>query len=132
MGIEIILQEDVTCDPNFSDHSRIELITNIKNNDNRKAECNVGHQRAPLLGQLNFKHKDIDWVQLDREIDDIQWEALFNRKDAAECTEIFMGILELVCKDIIQKKRTWCKSRIPWERKRLLNRLKMLKKQKHI
>ena len=48
--IEMILQVDVTHDPNFSDHSRIELITNIKNNDNRKAECNVGHQRVSLLG----------------------------------------------------------------------------------
>merc|ERR1712198_115380 len=123
MGIEIILQEDVTCDPNFSDHSRIELITNIKNKDNRKAECNVGHQRVSLLGQLNFRHREIDYIQ---------WEALFNGKDAAECTEIFMRILELVCKDIIPKKRTWSKSRIPRERKRLLNRLKMLKRQKHI
>merc|ERR1711915_1117357 len=57
--------------------------------------------------------------------------ALFNGKDAAECTEIFMGILELVCKDIIPKKRTWSKSKILRERKRLLNRLKMLKRQKH-
>ena len=43
-----------------------------------------------------------------------------------------MGILELVCKDVIPKKRTWSKSRIPRERKRLLNRVKMLKRQKHI
>merc|ERR1712121_38499 len=43
-----------------------------------------------------------------------------------------MGIMELVCKDTIPKKRTWSKSRIPRERKRLLNRLKMLKRQKHI
>ena len=60
--VEMILQVDVTHDPNFSDHSRIELTTNIKNNDNRKAESNVGYQRVPLIGQLNFRHKDIDWV----------------------------------------------------------------------
>ena len=71
-------------------------------------------------------------MQLNREIDNIQWEALFNGKDADECTEIFMGILELVCKDVIPKKRTWSRSKIPRERKRLLNRLKMLKRQKHI
>ena len=58
--VEIILQVDVNHDPNFSDHSRIELTTNIKNNDNRKAKSNVGYQRVPLLGQLNFRHKDID------------------------------------------------------------------------
>merc|ERR1711915_1022603 len=112
--------------------SRIELTTNIKNNDNGKAESNVGYQRVPLLGQLNFRHKDIDWIQLNREIDDIHWEALFDGKDAVECTEIFMGLMELVCKDIIPKRRTCSKSGIPRERKRLLNRLKMLKRQKHI
>ena len=48
-----------------------------------------------------------------------------------ECTEIFMGIMELVCKDIIPKRRTGSKSGIPRERKRLLNRLKMLKRQTH-
>merc|ERR1712117_103436 len=95
--VEMILQVDVTHDLNFSDHSRIELTTYIKNNDNRKTKSNGKCQGVSLFEQLKFMHKDRDWVQLNREIDNSQREAFFNRKDAVECMEILMKILEIVC-----------------------------------
>ena len=65
--VEMILQVDVTHDPNFSDHSQIELTTNIKSNKNRETVSNGECKGDLLLGQLNFRHKDIDWVQSNRD-----------------------------------------------------------------
>ena len=43
-----------------------------------------------------------------------------------------MTILQMICNNLIPKKTTESNSKIPRERKKLINRLKMLKRQKHI
>merc|ERR1712189_93378 len=45
--------------------------------------------------------------------------------------EIFMGILTIICNRVVPRKKRASRNRIPKERKKLLGRMKMLKRQRH-
>ena len=48
-----------------------------------------------------------------------------------ECTHIFIEIIKKICFDAIPRKNNKGKNKIPRERKKLLNRIKMLKRKRH-
>ena len=115
-----------------SDHNLIELTTNFNTSryqsDNSETKTFIGE---PEFWHLNFHHDDVSWSHINDEINEIPWQILFNGKDTETCTNIFMKYLLILCFKLIPRRKTNSKSKIPKERKKMLNRLKMLKRNKH-
>ena len=60
---------------------------------------------------------------------ELDWPRIFKEKNVVECTQIFLWIITMICCQLIPKKTNKCKEKIPRERKKMLNRIKMLKRQ---
>merc|ERR1711872_147834 len=83
------------------------------------------------LRQLNFHNKDIPWAGIKQILMELDWPRIFKEKNVVECTQIFLWIITMICCQLIPKKTNKCKEKIPRERKKMLNRIKMLKRQRH-
>ncbi|CAL4063314.1 unnamed protein product, partial [Meganyctiphanes norvegica] len=81
--------------------------------------------------QLNFHNDNVSWSTINKEINDIPWHTLFNGKNTDTCIKILLSCLLMLCIKLIPRKKPRSKSKIPRERKKLLNRMKMLKREKH-
>merc|ERR1712179_45337 len=99
----------------LSDHHQIEVTTNFKTNNRFVNNDTQNYRGESEFWQLNFRNDNVSWDNINTE----------------ECTYIFMKCLLNICMKLIPRKNTKGKSRIPRERKKLLNRLKMLKRTKH-
>merc|ERR1711977_222090 len=83
------------------------------------------------LRQLNFHHENVSWDEIKEIIKEMPWTELFDGKNNEECTNIFIYFIKVICLWLIPKKRNKNKNHIPKERKKLLNRIKMLKRKEH-
>ncbi|CAL4121544.1 unnamed protein product, partial [Meganyctiphanes norvegica] len=81
--------------------------------------------------QLNFHNDNVSWSTINKEINDIPWHILFNEKNTETCINILLSCLLMLCIKLIPRKKPRIKSKIPRERKKLLNRMKMLKREQH-
>merc|ERR1712240_766413 len=81
------------------------------------------------LRQLNFHHEKIDWEGINKILKEMPWNELFHGLNNENYTELMLYCLKEICLIKISKKKQ-NKSYIPKERKRLLNRIKMLKRKK--
>merc|ERR1711915_645492 len=81
------------------------------------------------LRQLNFHHEKIDWEGINEILKEMPWNELFHGLNNENCTELPLYCIKEICLIKIPKKKQ-NKSNIPKERKRLLNRIKMLKRKK--
>ena len=115
----------------LSDHHQIEVTTNFKTNNRFVNNDTQNYRGESEFWQLNFRNDNVSWDNINKEINEVPWQTLFNSKNTEECTYIFMKCLLNICMKFIPRKNTKGKSRIPRERKKLLNRLKMLKRTKH-
>ena len=115
----------------LSDHHQIEVTTNFKTNNRFVNNDTQNYRGESEFWQLNFRNDNVSWDNINKEINEVPWQTLFNSKNTEECTYIFMKCLLNICMKLIPRKNTKGKSRIPRERKKLLNRLKMLKRTKH-
>ena len=115
----------------LSDHHQIEVTTNFKTNNRFVNNDTQNYRGESEFWQLNFRNDNVSWDNINKEINEVPWQTLFNGKNTEECTYIFMKCLLNICMKLIPRKNTKGKSRIPRERKKLLNRLKMLKRTKH-
>ena len=117
---------------NLSDHNLIELTTNYNTNmyqtNTNEAKNFIGE---PEFWHLNFHHENVSWPCINEEINKIQWQEMFNGKDTETCTNILMECLLILCFNLIPLRKKQSKSKVPKERKKMLNRLKMLKRNKH-
>ena len=126
----IITQIDVT-GTIMSDHDIIELTINIGDND-RKIENNENKEQTEMdLRQLNFHHEKVDWTIIKEILKEMPWEVLFKGLNNEECTDLFIYCITEICMWRIPRKRKKNGNSIPRERKKLLNRIKMLKRKKH-
>ena len=80
--------------------------------------------------KFNFYNENISWNSINQEINEIHWQTLFKNKSTEACINIFLSCLLIICTKLIPKKNNRSKSKIPRERKKLLNRMKMLKREK--
>ena len=115
----------------LSDHHQIEVTTNFKTNNRFVNNDTQNYRGESEFWQLNFRNDNVSWDNINKEINEVPWQTLFNGKNTEECTYIFLKCLLNICMKLIPRKNTKGKSRIPRERKKLLNRLKMLKRTKH-
>ena len=96
-----------------------------------KRGCGQGELDEDDLRRLNFHSEKIPWTTIGLILDKFDWEAIFEGRNVEECTHIFLEIIKTICLEIIPRKNKINRSKIPRERKTLLNRIKMLKRNKH-
>ncbi|MCP4255272.1 MAG: hypothetical protein GY775_18075, partial [Candidatus Scalindua sp.] len=124
-------QIDVT-KTNISDHNIIELTTVIEDRDDQlKGSDSDPHIEENDLRQLNFHHEKVNWTQMKEVLLEMPWKEIFDGKNNEECTEIFIYVIQIIRFLMVQKKSNKSKSTIPRERKTMLSRIKMLKRNKH-
>ena len=112
---------------NLSDHDRIELNTNIMIHKNlmNKNE-NLAKETENCIHNLNFNEKSIEWEKIKKELEVINWLEIFNDKDTESCLER----ITYMCKKYIPIKKCNNRCKIPKKRKRLFNKIKMLRRSK--
>ena len=115
----------------MSDHSRVEVCTNYIINDQLKSNEEIDNPNSPLRN-LNFRaEKKIDWENINDSIRKIQWKKTLEKEDTIEINKEFISKITNICIENIPKKGKEQKDRkIPKEIKKLINRLKMLKRDK--
>merc|ERR1712240_355388 len=114
----------------MSDHDIIEIETNIVNNTKTTTKNENETDYQVDLRQLNFHHEKIDWEGINKILKEMPWNELFHGLNNKDCTELLLYCIKEICLIKIPKKKKRNKSSIPKERKRLLNRIKMLKRKK--
>ena len=116
----------------MSDHNQIELTTNLTTRNDEATRISKKEYGDEInFWHLNFHHEDVRWTQINEEISEIQWKYLFHGRDTETCTNMLMMILKMLCLKLIPVKKQRNKNKIPRERKKLYNRMKMLKRSKH-
>ena len=100
----------------LSDHHQIEVTTNYKINNRHINSEPPKYSGETEFWQLNFHSDNISWDTINKEIGKIPWKTLFSEKDTETCTYIFLRCLLNICMEIIPRKTTNGKSKIPRER----------------
>merc|ERR1712055_1052043 len=116
---------------NLSDHNQIELSTNFKTNKIKISSEDQIYSGETEFWQLKIYNENVSWKTINQEITEIPWQTLFNNKSTEACTNILLKFLLMICIRLIPKKSKRSKNKIPRERKKLLNRMKILKIEKH-
>merc|ERR1712121_543984 len=111
----------------LSDHDRIEITTNIKTikddeSENGKKENDMG------MRKLNYTDENVEWVKIRKELEEVQWEEIFNGKDVKTCLNIFLEIIMELCNKYIPIKKTRNKNIIPKKKKTIVPEDKTSKK----
>ena len=114
----------------LSDHNCIEISTSYIVNE--QLESNKTKDINCKLKSLNFRTELLKWEEINNSIRATPWRDKFENKDTLEGCKEFEQVISNICIKIIPKKlQQGNKRRIPKERKKLLNRIKMLKREKH-
>merc|ERR1711874_350082 len=127
--IKIVTNIDVNKSA-ISDHSRVEISTTYI----IKEEIQQNNQEIEnVMRSLNFHDKrKIDWKNIGKIIKEMPWRTICENGKAIEIVELLLDKLYEVCIENIPKRNKEGKrNRIPREVKKLLNRIKMLKREKH-
>ena len=115
-----------------SDHDLIEIATDIEWGERGMDRgCGQVDLDEDDLRQLNFHSEKILWKTIELVLNKFDLDAIFEERNVEECTYIFLEIIKIICLEIIRRKNKISRSKIPRERKMLLNRIKMLKRKKH-
>ena len=81
------------------------------------------------LEQLNFFHRDVDWVSINKALSDINWELLFLNKNVEEKYDLIHCILEEICLKYVPSRSSKKRRIIPRDRRILMKkRSKLLKR----
>ena len=116
----------------ISDHSRIEISTNYRIKE-EKIHQNT-NETNDTMKSLNFHAKEnkINWDMINKGIKEMEWKTICENGDIIEIVELLLNKLNKLCMENIPKKSNEGKKRgISKEVKKLLNRIKMLKRDKH-
>ena len=127
--INLVTQIEVT-KSSYSDHNMIEMSTNYsfteKENHNREQSEDTEFR------SFNFHAKTVKWKRIIEMIEDIDWDKDFESSDAIAGGKNVLEKLVICARENAPKRNNQNKgSKIPRERKKLHNRIKMLKREKH-
>ena len=116
---------------NYSDHHIIEVSTNFTTTEN-DSTMETENTNDNGLRSLNFRAKTVKWENIIGMMEDTDWEQEFDSKDARKGGEEFLETITKCAKENAPKRsKQGSTSKIPRERKKLHNRIKMLKRDKH-
>ena len=117
----------------ISDHNKIEVSTNYKIKEEKIQQKNSG--KSDTMTSLNFHAKGknkINWDMIKKGIKDMDWKKICEDGNAIEIIELLLKMLTKLSMEVVPKKKNEGKERgISKEVKKLLNRIKMLKREKH-
>ena len=116
---------------NLSDHDIVEIATDITDSKNLVNNSDKMQIDENDLRTLNFHYENVNWERIKEIIELMPWRELFEGKNNKECTEIFIDCIRRICLCLIPKRLTKNKNKIPRIRKKMLNRIKMLKRKKN-
>merc|ERR1712002_154537 len=129
--VSLVTDIDVN-ESDISDHHRIEISTNYKIKE-EKIQQNK-REKKDTMTSLNFHAKEnkINWDMIKKGIKDMEWKKICENGDAIEIIIILLNMLNILCmKGVPRKNNEGKKREKPNEIKKLLNRIKMLKREKH-
>ena len=113
----------------YSDHDMIEMSTNYSLT---KKENNTENTESTGFRSLNFRAKSVNWKNINKMIEDVDWEQDFESRDAIEGGKNCIEKVKNYATENAPKRNNQSNgSKIPKERKKLHNRIKMLKRSKH-
>ena len=115
----------------LSDHNLIEISTNYTTKE--QSEINqMTEDPNHILRALNFHTKSVKWKNINRIIEDTNWEQNFENKGMIQSGKEFeVLITNSAIENAPRKSKQGNNRKIPKERKKLHNRIKMLKREKH-
>ena len=115
----------------LSDHNLIEISTNYTTKE--QSEINqMTEDPNHILRALNFHTKSVKWENINRIIEDTNWEQNFENKGMIQSGKEFeVLITNSAIENAPRKSKQGNNRKIPKERKKLHNRIKMLKREKH-
>jgi len=127
--VSLVTMTEVT-KSSYSDHDMIEMSTNYSLT--KKEKCNTEKSEDTGFRSLNFRAKSVNWKNINERIEDIDWEQDFESRDAItggkNCLE---KLTNCAMENAPRRNNQSNGSKIPKERKKLHNRIKMLKRAKH-
>ena len=113
----------------YSDHDIIEMSTNYSLQE--KEKCNREQSEDTEFRTLNFWAKTVNWKNIFRMIEEIDWDQEFEPRNAIASGKNMLEKFTKCAKENAPKRNTQSNgSKIPRERKKLHNRIKMLKREK--
>ena len=115
----------------ISDHSRVEISTTYIIKEEEIQQNNKETENA--MRSLNFHNKrKIDWKNIVKIVKEMPWRTICDNGKVIEVIEYLLDKLYKVCIENMPKRNKGSKrNRIPREVKKLLNRIKMLRREKH-
>ena len=115
----------------LSDHNVIEISTNYTTTEQKERNQMIEDPNH-ILRALNFHTKTVKWKNINEIIEDTNWEQNFEAKDMIQSGKEFETVITNSAIENAPKKSQQGNNRkIPRERKKLHNRIKMLKREKH-
>ena len=127
--VNIVTAVEVT-ESSYSDHNIIEMSTNYSLTE--KEKCNIEKSEDTGFRSLNFRTKTVKWTNISELIENTDWDKEFEYRDAIASGKNMLDELTKYAKENAPKRNTQSNgSKIPRERKKLHNRIKMLKRKKH-
>ena len=127
--INLVTQIEVT-KSSYSDHNMIEMSTNYSLTE--KENHNTEQSEDTEFRSLNFHSKTVKWKRITEMIEDIDWDQDFESRDAIAGGKNVLEKLTICARENAPKRNNQNNgSKIPRERKKLHNRIKMLKREKH-
>merc|ERR1711955_37922 len=114
----------------LSDHDAIEISTNYT--INKQTEVRTFDENEDCdLKNLNFYAKSVNWNSINDNINSVQWENIYKEKDTLEISKDLEEKILNICMENFPKRTQMRKnSRTPKERKRIINRIRMLRRDK--
>merc|ERR1711954_91672 len=114
----------------LSDHDLVEISTNYTF-DKQTEMGNIDESEDYDLRNLNFYAKNINWKSINDEINLIQWEDIYKEKDTLEISkDLEEKILKICIKNFSKKTQMRKSPRTPKERRKIVNRIRMLRRNK--
>ena len=80
------------------------------------------------MRKLNYTDEHIEWDEIRKELEEIQWKEIFNGKDTKTCLDIFLKKIMDMCIKYIPEKKIRNKNIIPKRRKQLFLKIKLLRR----
>lgn len=102
-----ILAEIEVQDTSMSDHRMIEMVTTleIKGQEDRNINGELKENEKGELKNKNFHNENIDWIKINKEIEETKWEEIFKTKVHEESMEIFYNKVTEITNNVPQKRR---------------------------
>ena len=122
---DIFSKIDVPKTPELSDHNLIIANTSLPKAREHSSSVDTGQNS---FRSLNFFHKDINWENINQEIEAIDWQARFNNNGVQDNFDTFRTELLKIAFKYVPKRKAYRKKKryIPRDRKKLMQKRRTL------